>query len=55
MACSNEDRGRSRRPDVENWGWSHRLGTQWLGIERSGGAMCGLHRGHEDEEREFLD
>jgi hypothetical protein len=23
-------------------------------IERSGGALCGLHRAHEDEEREFL-
>jgi hypothetical protein len=24
-------------------------------IERSSGAMCGLHRTHGDEEREFLD
>jgi hypothetical protein len=23
-------------------------------IERSGGAMCGLHRAHRDEERRFL-
>jgi hypothetical protein len=23
-------------------------------IERSGGAVCGLHRAHGDEEREFL-
>jgi hypothetical protein len=23
-------------------------------IERSGGALCGLHRAREDEEREFL-
>jgi hypothetical protein len=23
-------------------------------IERSGGAVCGLHRAREDEEREFL-
>jgi hypothetical protein len=23
-------------------------------IERSGGAMCGLHRAREDEERRFL-
>jgi hypothetical protein len=23
-------------------------------IERSGGAMCGLHRAHGDEERRFL-
>jgi hypothetical protein len=30
MACSDEDRGRSRRPGAEDWGWSHRLGTRWL-------------------------
>jgi hypothetical protein len=24
MACSDEDRGRSRRPGVEDRGWSHR-------------------------------
>jgi hypothetical protein len=29
MVCSNEDRGRSRRPGVEDRGWSHRLGTRW--------------------------
>jgi hypothetical protein len=29
MACSGEDRGRSRRPDAEDQGWSHRSGTQW--------------------------
>jgi hypothetical protein len=23
-------------------------------IERSGGALCGLHRAHGDEKREFL-
>jgi hypothetical protein len=23
-------------------------------VERSGGAVCGLHRAHGDEEREFL-
>jgi hypothetical protein len=31
MACSDEDRGRSRRPGAEDWGWSHRLGTRWPG------------------------
>jgi hypothetical protein len=31
MACSNEDRGRSRRPSAEDRGWSHRSGTRWLG------------------------
>jgi hypothetical protein len=25
-----------------------------LAIERSGGALCGLHRAREDEERRFL-
>jgi hypothetical protein len=29
MACSDEDRDRSRRPGVEDWGWSHRSGTWW--------------------------
>jgi hypothetical protein len=29
MACSDEDRDRSRRPDVEDRGWSHMSGTRW--------------------------
>jgi hypothetical protein len=29
MACSDEDYGRSRRPSVEDWGWSYRAGTRW--------------------------
>jgi hypothetical protein len=29
MACSDENCGRSRRPDVEDQGWSHRSGTRW--------------------------
>jgi hypothetical protein len=29
MACSDEDRGRSRRPVAEDRGWSHRSGTRW--------------------------
>jgi hypothetical protein len=49
MACSDEDRDRSRRPYAEDRGWSHRSATRW-----SGGAMCGLYRAHGDEEREFL-
>jgi hypothetical protein len=28
MACSDEDRDRSRRPDAEDRGWSHRSGTR---------------------------
>jgi hypothetical protein len=30
MACSDEDRGRSRRPGVEDRGWSHMSDTRWL-------------------------
>jgi hypothetical protein len=29
MADSDEDRGRSRRPSVEDRGWSHRSDTRW--------------------------
>jgi hypothetical protein len=29
MACSDEDRGRSRRPGAEDRRWSHRSGTRW--------------------------
>jgi hypothetical protein len=29
MKCSDEDRGRSRRPGLEDRGWSHRSDTQW--------------------------
>jgi hypothetical protein len=31
MVCSDEDRGRSRRPGAEDRGWSHRSGTRWSG------------------------
>jgi hypothetical protein len=31
MACSDEDHGRSRRPDAEDRGWSHRSDTRWSG------------------------
>jgi hypothetical protein len=36
MTCSDEDRGRSRRPGVEDRGWSHRLGTRWPGDREVG-------------------
>jgi hypothetical protein len=54
MACSDEDRGRSRRPGAED-----RDGRtcQVLGgqaVERSGGTVCGLHLTRGDEERRFL-
>jgi hypothetical protein len=54
MTISDDDHGRSRRPDVEDrddrTGWV--LGGRM--ISRSGDAVCGLHRAHGDEEREFL-
>jgi hypothetical protein len=31
MTCSNEDRGRSRRPGAEDRELSHRSGTRWPG------------------------
>jgi hypothetical protein len=31
MTCSDEYRGRSRRPGAEDRGWSHRSGTRWPG------------------------
>jgi hypothetical protein len=39
MACSDEDRGRSRRPSAEDRGWSHRSDTRW-----PGGREVGWHR-----------
>jgi hypothetical protein len=36
MACSDENRDRSRRPGAEDRGWSHRSGTQWLGNREVG-------------------
>jgi hypothetical protein len=39
MACSYKDRGRSRRPDSEDWEWyTGRLLSGWV-IERSGGTV----------------
>jgi hypothetical protein len=48
---SDEDRGRSGRPGVEDRGWSSTgrvLGGR--AIERSGDTMCGLHRARGDKE-----
>jgi hypothetical protein len=36
MMCSDEDRGRRRRPGAEDWGWSHRSGTRWPGSREVG-------------------
>jgi hypothetical protein len=40
MAGSDKDRDRSMRPVAENWGWSHRLGTQRPN-DREVGGRCG--------------
>jgi hypothetical protein len=55
MAGSDEDHGRSRRPSVEDRGWSG-TGRVLSGrmIERSDDVVCGLYRAQGDEEREFL-
>jgi hypothetical protein len=43
MTCSDEDHGRSRRPVAEDRdGHTGRVLGDWA-IERSGGAVCGLH------------
>jgi hypothetical protein len=55
MAGSDEDHGRSRRPSVEDRGWSG-TGRVLSGrmIERSDDVVCGLYHAQGDEEREFL-
>jgi hypothetical protein len=55
MTSNNEDRGRSRRPNVGNRGWSS-IGWVLSGwtIETSGDVVCSLHRTQGDEERGFL-
>jgi hypothetical protein len=55
IAGSDEDLGRSRRPDAKDRGWSSTgrvLGGRT--IERLDDAMCGLYRAQGDEERKFL-
>jgi hypothetical protein len=54
MVCSDEDRGRSRRHGEEDRDGrtSQVLGGQ--AIERSGGAVCGLHHIRGDEERSLI-
>jgi hypothetical protein len=55
MAGSDEDRGRSRRPDAEERGWSS-IGRVLGGrtVKRSCDAVCDLYCAQGDEEREFL-
>jgi hypothetical protein len=43
MACSDEDRGRSRRPSAEDRGSSHRLDTRWPGGQVAPCAVCTGH------------
>jgi hypothetical protein len=50
MLCSDEDRGRSRRPGAEDRGWSHRSDTRWpddreVGWHRVQSALCTWRRG----------
>jgi hypothetical protein len=55
MADSDEDRGRSRKLGVEDWGWSStcRVLVDWT-IERSGDTVLSLHRAQGDKECVFL-
>jgi hypothetical protein len=55
MVDSDEDHGRSRRPDAEDRRWSRigRVLGGWM-IERLGDAMCGLYHAQEDKGRGFL-
>jgi hypothetical protein len=50
MMSSDEDHGRSRRPDAEDHGWSHRSGTRWsddreVGWRRVRSAPCTWRQG----------
>jgi hypothetical protein len=55
MTGSDEDCGRSRRPGVEDRGWSS-TGRVLEGrtISRLGDVVCDLYRAQEDEECGFL-
>jgi hypothetical protein len=55
MTGSDEDRGRSRRPDAEDRGRSStgRVLGDWV-IGRSGDSVCGVYRAYGDEEHAFL-
>jgi hypothetical protein len=44
MVGTDEDSGRSRRPGVQEWGWSHRLGTRWPDDWEVGCAVCTMHK-----------
>jgi hypothetical protein len=48
MACIDEDRGRSRRPGVEDRGGRTGRVLGARAVERSGGTVCGLHLARGD-------
>jgi hypothetical protein len=54
MVCSDEDRGRNRRPGAEDRDDRTDRILGGRAIERSGDAVCGLHRALGDVERAFL-
>jgi hypothetical protein len=54
MTCSDEGRGRSRRPSAEDREWRTGRALDGQAVERSGGAVCGLHLTRGDEEHRFL-
>jgi hypothetical protein len=45
IMCSDEDRGRSRRPGADDREWSHRSGTRWSGDREVGWrcVVCTVH------------
>jgi hypothetical protein len=49
MAGSDEDRGRSRRPGIEDRDGQARQVHGGRTIERSGDAVCGLHHVQGDD------
>jgi hypothetical protein len=55
MTSSDEDHGRSSRPNTEGRRWSStgRVLGGWT-IGRSGDVVCGMHRARGDGERWFL-
>jgi hypothetical protein len=55
MAGSDEDRGRNRRPDADDQGWSS-TGRILSGrmIQRSVDVVCALHHAQGDDECWFL-
>jgi hypothetical protein len=40
MVCNDNDRGRSRRPDVKDRGWSSTSGVFGIGRSRGQVALC---------------